>query len=127
VIDYALARRATLADLAHGRADRQDVCDAHPYLLRAARHHGEATETPCPVCRHAEPLTRVTYVFGEGLGESSGRACATRDFADLAAAYGEITAYVVEVCRQCSWNHLVSSTVYGEMQPKVTRRRAART
>jgi hypothetical protein len=124
-VDYALARRATLADLTHGRATHQDVCDAHPYLLRAARYHGEPTEVPCPVCRTETRLTRVTYVFGDGLGDSSGRACASRDFGALADAYGEITAYVVEVCRECSWNHLVSSTVYGDATPKVTRRRRA--
>lgn len=124
MIDFALARRAVLTGLAAGRSFRADVCDADPYLLRAARHHGEPTDTACPVCHHAEPLTRVTYVFGDGLGEASGRACAQRDFAALAAAYGELTAYVVEVCRHCSWNHLVSSAVYGHPLARPERRRS---
>jgi hypothetical protein len=50
VIDYALARRAALADLRAGRMSRLDVCDANPYLLRAARYHGEPTGRSCPVC-----------------------------------------------------------------------------
>jgi hypothetical protein len=123
VIDYALARRATLTDLLAGRSSRLDACDAHPYLLRAARHHGEPTDVSCPVCRHADPLTHVTYVYGDGLGEASGRACATRDFGALAAAHGEIRAYVVEVCQHCSWNHLVSSAVYGQARPRTAGRR----
>ena len=51
VVDYALARRATLASLQAGRTTLADVCDAHPYLLRAAKHHGEPTEDRCPICR----------------------------------------------------------------------------
>ena len=44
VIDYALARRATLVELARGRLSAADACDAHPDLLRAARYHGEPTD-----------------------------------------------------------------------------------
>ena len=49
-VDYVLARRAVLRDLRAGRRDREDVCDAHPELLRAGRHVGEAVPRPCPVC-----------------------------------------------------------------------------
>ena len=28
-----------------------EVCDASPYLSRAAKYHGEATDVACPVCR----------------------------------------------------------------------------
>ncbi len=124
MIDYALARRAVLADLRRGRVSLLDVCDAHPDLRRAARHHGEATETPCPVCRNADPLVRVTHVYGDGLREASGRACAARAVAELARTHGELTAYEVEVCLHCSWNHLVTRAVFGE-RPVVARRRRA--
>ena len=53
VIDYSLARRAALTGLATGSLDTLDACDAHPYLLRAARFHGERTDLLCPVCRRA--------------------------------------------------------------------------
>src|SRR5512144_3410875 len=66
VTDYALARRATLAALFGGSLTTTDVCDAHPYLLRAAKYHGEPTTTACPVCRK-ERLTHVTYVYGDEL------------------------------------------------------------
>lgn len=112
VIDYALARRATLADLFGGRASTLDVCDAHPYLLRAAKHHGEPTEVECPVCRK-ERLTHVTYVYGDELGESSGRTVPSRSLARFEAEFGEVAVYVVEVCRGCGWNHLTTSFVVG--------------
>ena len=51
VVDYALQRRALLADVGSGRVGTASVCDAGPYLLRAARFHGEQTEQTCPVCR----------------------------------------------------------------------------
>ena len=50
VIDYALAaprdarRRCSRA----GRSRCDDACDAHPYLLRAARHHGEPHRPAVP-------------------------------------------------------------------------------
>src|SRR5665213_879542 len=112
VIDYALARRATLADLACGRLSVADVCDAHPDLLRAARYHGEATELGCPVCRK-DRLTRVTYAYGDELQHASGRARSSRSLDALAARYAQLRIYVVEVCRSCGWNHLCVSFMIG--------------
>jgi hypothetical protein len=127
VIDYSLARRATLAGLFTGKVSALEACDAHPYLLRAAKHHGEATDRPCPVCR-VRPLTLVTYVYGDELGESSGRVRPTREIDRLEDLYAELAVYVVEVCSSCAWNHLVTSYVVGtgERQPaRRARRRAA--
>jgi hypothetical protein len=112
VIDYGLARRAALVDLFAGRLSTMDVCDAHPYLLRAAKYHGEPTETPCPVCKRG-PLIHVTYTYGDAFKDTSGRVRATVELAALERAYAEFTVYVVEVCRDCAWNHLVSSYVLG--------------
>ena len=126
VIDYALARRATLADLFAGRRSTIEVCDAHPYLLRAAKHHGQQTERGCPVCRR-DRLVDVTYVYGDELRESSGQARAVREVSSLARQYGELNVYVVEVCRRCAWNHLTTSFVVGTGEtgrPRAARRRA---
>ncbi len=126
VVDYALARRATLADVAAGRASVFDVCDAQPYLLRAARYHGERTDTQCPVCRR-ERLTHVTYTYGDCFGsEANGRARATRDLAALADQHAEFTVYVVEVCQACRWNHLVASYVLGTGESRRAPRRRTR-
>ena len=123
VVDYGLQRRSTLQALFRGAASTADVCDADPYLLRAAKHHGEATETPCPVCRRA-PLIHLTYVFGDDLGSYSGRIRATRELEPMAREHGEFRVYVVEVCRECAWNHLTMSYVLGDgVQRERPRRR----
>jgi Family of unknown function (DUF5318) len=126
VVDYGLARRATLASVYSGHTTVADVCDAHPYLLRAAKFHGEPAEDRCPICRKAR-LTHVTYVYGDELGPYEGRVKQTRELAEMAAEYGEFRVYVVEVCQGCGWNHLASSYVLGTGEPAVRRRRRART
>ena len=126
VIDYALARRARLDELFRGGVTTTDVCDAHPYLLRAAKFHGEATSRPCPVCRTVN-LTHVAYVYGEELGQYSGRIKTRPELAAMAREHGEFTVYVVEVCQGCSWNHLTLSYVLGDgvRRPPARRRRTA--
>jgi hypothetical protein len=115
-VDYALARRATLADLRAGRVSPMEVCDAHPYLLRAARFHGEPSERPCPVCRR-EPLTHVTYTYGDAFRtDTNGRVRQTSELPELAREHRAFTVYVVEVCRGCGWNHLALSYVLGTAQ-----------
>jgi hypothetical protein len=125
VVDYGLARRATLASVFSGRTTLTDVCDAHPYLLRAAKFHGEATDTACPICRKAK-LTHVTYVYGDELGRYEGRVKQGPELAEMAAEYAEFQVYVVEVCQSCSWNHLASSYVLGTGEPQTRRSRRAR-
>ena len=121
-VDYALQRRATLNALHSGGVPATDFCDADPYLLRAAKFHGEPTETPCPVCRK-DVLIHVTYVFGDELGQYSGRIKATRELEPMAREFGEFRVYVVEVCRGCAWNHLSSSFVLGDGVPRSSGRR----
>jgi hypothetical protein len=126
VVDYGLARRATLASVFSGRTPVTDVCDAHPYLLRAAKFHGEATQDRCPICRKSF-LTHVTYVYGAELGQYEGRVKQGRELDEMATEYGEFRVYVVEVCQSCGWNHLASSYVLGTGEPSVRRGRRART
>jgi len=125
VVDYGLARRATLASVFSGRTTVTDVCDAHPYLLRAAKFHGEPTDRACPICRNAK-LTHVTYVYGDELGRYEGRVKQAPDLAEMAAEYAEFQVYVVEVCQSCAWNHLASSYVLGTGEPQTRRSRRAR-
>lgn len=124
VVDYGLARRATLRSLFAGQATTADVCDAHPDLLRAARHHGEPATESCPVCRK-QRLTHVTYVYGDELGQHAGRVKVTRQLPEMAREYGEFRVYVVEVCQGCGWNHLTVSYVLGTGEPRPRRRRTA--
>ncbi|WP_327088602.1 DUF5318 domain-containing protein [Nonomuraea sp. NBC_01738] len=116
VVDYGLAKRAVVRSVRSGRTSPGDVCDAQPYLLRAARHFGETTERPCPVCERKN-VTNVTYVYGDSLGRHAGQAKAASELAEMAHDYDEFRVYVVEVCQGCSWNHLTVSYVLGNGPP----------
>lgn len=124
VVDYALARRAVLTGLAAGRIRPEDACDAHIYLRRAARYHGEPIEAVCPVCQ-VESLIHVTYAFGECFPNgANGRARPTKEICELAVQLPEFNVFVVEVCLGCGWNHLVTSAVLGTGEPVKRRRRS---
>ncbi|MCE2531981.1 MAG: DUF5318 family protein [Acidimicrobiia bacterium] len=104
-VDYRLLREATLTGVRQGRISRADACDAHPELLRAARSYSEETSEPCPLCGDG-PLVLVRYVFGPRL-PPNGRCVATNgDWDRIRRRKGDFTCYVVEVCSDCSWNHL---------------------
>jgi len=112
VVDYSLQKRALLREVYAGRVGTYEVCDASPYLLSAARFHGESTEERCPVCRR-ENVTHVHYIYGDELKQSAGQARARVELATLASSFREIQVYVVEVCRGCGWNHLVEQFLLG--------------
>jgi hypothetical protein len=116
VVDYGLAKRAAITSVRSGHMETRDVCDAHPYLMRAARYLGEPTERACPICERRN-VTTVTYVYGEELGRLAGRVKATSDLHKMAREYGEFRVYVVEVCQGCAWNHLAVSFVLGTGDP----------
>lgn len=108
MVDFALRRRGVLAELREGALGLGEVCDADVYLLRAAGFHGVVTDTVCPVCRK-ENLAEVSWVFGDDLGGASGSARGADEIEQLALTHDAFTVHVVEVCRSCSWNHLVES------------------
>lgn len=107
-IDYRLARQALIAQYRGGRIARNEVCDAHPELRRNASSLGLATDRPCPICASNE-MVLLTYVFGPRLPKS-GRCLSTKgELAKIARRRGHFTGYVVEVCTDCWWNHLMRS------------------
>src|SRR3954447_21082813 len=109
VVDSSLARRATLAGLATGRVGRHEVCDAQAYLVRASRYHGQPVDDVCPLCG-ANGLGQVFFTFADCVrGDTDGRARRSRELLALADEVGEFTAYLVEVCANCRWNHLLAS------------------
>jgi hypothetical protein len=112
-IDYRLARRAVIADYRRGRVGRNEICDAHPELLRAARNVGTSAAQECPICEQAG-LVHVSYVFGDRLKAANGRCITSQaELASLAAKVDELACYVVEVCPECAWNHLARAFVVG--------------
>ncbi len=112
VVDYALRRRAVLREVYAGRVGTYEVCDASPYLLSAAKFHGEPSDERCPVCRR-EHLTYVHYIYGDELRQSAGQARRKAELSVLAMTFGEFQVYVVEVCRSCGWNHLAEQYLLG--------------
>ena len=113
IVDHRLTRRALINEYRRGRLRRDQVCDAHPELLRAARNFGDETIVKCPICVE-DNVVLVTYVFGPRL-PSHGR-CITKqnELEELrcrnASLQGnQYTAYVVEACRSCGWHHLLRS------------------
>ena len=118
-IDYSLDKRATLLALFRGVVD---ACDADPYLMRAAKHHGEKADRNCPVCKK-DSLVELRYTFGDQLGQYSGRIKNGDELLNMESEFGEFSVYVVEVCRQCSWNHLCSSYILGDGRERKAPRR----
>jgi Family of unknown function (DUF5318) len=124
VIDYALQRRSTLQALRRpGRSlARHDACDADPLLIRAAKYHGEPASGPCPVCK-SHDMVVLSYVFGDQLGQYSGRIKRTAELEEMAHQYGEFKVVVVEVCPDCGWNHMILSYLLGDGRKRKPPRR----
>jgi hypothetical protein len=111
-VDYRLARQALVSEFRKKRLAQHEVCDAHPELVRAARECGEPTSIGCPICEAAN-VVLVSYVFGPGL-PAFGRCITAKDeLAKLSRRSGDLACYVVEVCPECSWNHLARAFPLG--------------
>ncbi|HEX9681792.1 MAG TPA: DUF5318 family protein [Acidimicrobiales bacterium] len=123
LVDYRLARRNLIDGFRKGRVARNDVCDAHPELIRAATNIGDPIDgEPCPICEEVD-LVHVRYVFGPRLPKHGRCVADQAEMAKLAARAGDVTCYVVEVCRSCHWNHLARSHELTSVASKPTRRR----
>ena len=108
VIDYRLTRQRLLEQFRQGRIARSEICDAHPELERVARNCGRSTDVRCPVCDHSN-VVLCTYAFGPRLGPSGRFVADSAEMDKLRSKSGTFTCYVVEVCPECSWNHLARS------------------
>ena len=129
VVDFALKRHAVLTEVRSGRARPAEVCDAQAYLKLAARHYGELAGSACPVC-DGPGLRRVHYVYGDKLGTVAGQAKHASELVALAERVEEFRVYLVEVCNDCGWNHLIRTFVLGTDEhpvgDEVGRRRLSR-
>ena len=106
VVDHRLERLHLVNEYRRGRLRRDQICDAHPELIRAAKNVGSPSTVECPICAEAN-LVLVTYVFGPRL-PAHGRCVATKaDLAQLNTRTDELDAYVVEACVSCKWHHLL--------------------
>jgi hypothetical protein len=106
VIDHRLERRALINQFRVGRLRRDQVCDAHPELIRAATNVGTRTTMTCPICEEQE-LRLVTYVFGPRLPPHGRCVSTAKEMAALNRRPDELSAYIVEACIDCHWHHLL--------------------
>jgi len=117
VVDHRLARRHLINEFRRGRLRQDQVCDAHPELIRAAKNIGSEATSNCPICTEAG-LRLVTYVFGPRL-PAHGRCVSTaKELNTLNARNEELTAYVVEACIECRWHHLLRVLPVGRGRPR---------
>ena len=110
VIDYTLAKRALIRRARTGMLSTFEICDAHPELLRAAKHVGEPATSDCPVCGKHE-LMLLAYVYADDLRTNSGRVWSLDTALRMTSKFPGASCYVVEVCTACQWNHLTEAFV----------------
>lgn len=110
-VNHRMQRHAALRALETGETTRDAACDAHRELVRAGTHIGADAEEPCPVCR-GDGLRHVRYVFtgraAKGRGEG-GRAIPASTWDTAIRKLGDAKVYLVEVCIDCRWHHLLES------------------
>ena len=105
-VEYRIVRNGVVRQVERGKLRRDDVCDAHPELLRAARNVGRPTKEVCPICDDGRLVT-VTFVFGAKL-PSGGRCPGTAsELKALCQRSEPVLCYEVEVCPACAWHHLM--------------------
>lgn len=107
-VSYRLARQGVIDEVRRGRRPRHEVCDAQPELKRVADSCATLLDEPCPICETLA-LVVVTFAFGPGLPRSGRCLVDRREVARLRRGSSPVTCYLVEVCRDCGWNHVRAS------------------
>ena len=122
-VEYRLVRDVLARQVREGKVAREDVCDAHPELIRAGTHIGKPTGYPCPVC-DVSPTVTVHYVFGDKL-PAGGTCPATKaELNRLLKREAPVLAYEVEVCTACRFHHLLRKFPAGGVKPRRSRKAA---
>jgi len=107
-VSYRLAKQRVVDAVERGTKTQHEVCDAQPELRRVAHNHAVSIAEDCPIC-DGDDLVAVTFAFGKGLPKG-GRCVANRAELDKLRRRGKpSTVYLIEVCRQCWWNHMRES------------------
>lgn len=124
-IDYRLAKRAVVRRLHDGELSTEQVCDAHPELVRASIHMGTRTGRACPVCAMGQDegdhgadapamVIETTWLYGDSLRQKSGHLVEhPLDLMDYEQRFPSFVAWTVECCVACGWNHLISRRLCG--------------
>lgn len=125
VVEFGLVRHALLAKLAAGTLRVEEICDAHPELVRAATNLGRRTGEVCPVCSDVD-LVEVTYVFGARLPAGGTCPRSRTELLKLERRPEPVQCYAVEVCTACKFHHLARKWVAGGRTARSARRQSAR-
>lgn len=105
-VEYRLLRDSIAKAVRLGKVSQEDVCDAHPELVRAATNLGRKTGDLCPVCGQRETV-EVTYVFGAKLPPGGTCPATKTELNKLLRREEPVQAYAVEVCTDCRFHHLL--------------------
>ncbi|MGI9599203.1 MAG: DUF5318 family protein [Acidimicrobiales bacterium] len=108
VVSYRLARQRMVDAFANGRRTTEEICDAQPELRRVAHAFGASLSEPCPICE-GDDLVTVSFAFGPGLPKAGRVLADLKEIRKLRSRGKPSTCYLIEVCRQCWWNHLRES------------------
>jgi len=108
VVSYKLARQRVVDALLRGDRPIETACDAQPELRRVAHNCGTLLPEPCPLCEGTD-MVAVTFAFGSGLPKSGRVVVDLGEARKLRNRGRPSTWYVIEVCRQCWWNHVRES------------------
>jgi hypothetical protein len=108
VVSYRLARQHLVDAFVRGRRSTDEICDAQPELRRVAHSCATPIEEPCPICE-GDDLVAVTFAFGPGLPKNGRVLADSAEIRKLRRRGRPATCYLIEVCRQCWWNHLRES------------------
>jgi RNA polymerase subunit RPABC4/transcription elongation factor Spt4 len=119
VIEYGLVREHLLAKVRAGVLRREDLCDAHPELLRAANNLGRPTKRRCPICEE-QNLVEVTYIFGNKLPPGGTVPLTKKAQLALERRAEPVFCYSVDVCRSCKFHHLTRKWNAGGKQPPLS-------
>ena len=117
VVEYGLVRHALIEAVKSGRLRREDICDAHPELLRAAAHLGRPAGHDCPVCDSTN-LKMVTYVFGAHLPPGGDCPPSVKELVKLEKRELPVQCYSVDVCLECHFHHLARKWNAGGVKPR---------
>ncbi|WP_336250672.1 DUF5318 family protein [Stomatohabitans albus] len=124
-IDYRLAKRAVVRRLVNGELSTDEVCDAHPELLRASTFLGVPTRRACPVCqmnhgddlettRSVPQLVETTWLYGTELRQKNGHLVENpADLSHFERRFPSFRAWTVECCITCGWNYLIAQRLCG--------------
>lgn len=108
VVSYRLARQRLVDAYVQGRRTTEEICDAQPELRRVAHSFGVSLDEPCPIC-DGDELVTVSFAFGSGLPKAGRVIADLKEARNLRTRGKPSTCYLIEVCRQCWWNHLRES------------------